>query len=179
VERFIANVIITFAICSATLSRCIFCRAPLTLSVPSSTRPPALCGPLTRLWAWDVRAEAAKDNGTMMAEDAGSDLHASSSRGRAEQRSVAVGHADLAAVPVVAAGAPHVFISYVREDSGEVDALQRALEVAGVRVWRDTSDLWPGEDWRSRIRDAIAGNALAFIACFSRHSTVRDSSHSK
>jgi glycine cleavage system regulatory protein len=33
----------------------------------------------------------------------------------------------------------HAFISYVREDSLKVDMLQRALETAGVRVWRDTA----------------------------------------
>jgi predicted ATPase len=69
------------------------------------------------------------------------------------------------------------FISYVREDSGEVDVLQRTLEEAGVRVWRDTSDLWPGEDWRVMIRDAITRNALVFIACFSRRSVARKTSY--
>jgi hypothetical protein len=73
--------------------------------------------------------------------------------------------------------AAHAFISYVREDAGKVDALQRTLEAAGVQVWRDTSDLRPGEDWRARIRDAITDNALVFIACFSRHSAVRGESN--
>jgi transcriptional regulator with XRE-family HTH domain len=71
----------------------------------------------------------------------------------------------------------HAFISYVREDSRGVDALQRMLETAGIRVWRDTSDLWPGEDWRARIRDAINREALVFIACFSRRSIARKSSY--
>lgn len=71
----------------------------------------------------------------------------------------------------------HAFISYVHEDSGEVDALQRALEAAGVRVWRDTSDLWPGEDWRAKIKRAITDNALVFIACFSKTSLARDKSY--
>ena len=43
-------------------------------------------------------------------------------------------------------GPGHAFISYVREDSYEADALQRALEAARVHVWRDTTGLWPGED---------------------------------
>jgi hypothetical protein len=73
--------------------------------------------------------------------------------------------------------AGHAFISYVREDSGEVDDLQGALEAAGVRVWRDTSDLWPGEDWRARIRDAITDSAFVFIACFSRRSVARKKSY--
>lgn len=71
----------------------------------------------------------------------------------------------------------HAFISYVREDSDEVDALQSMLEAAGVPVWRDTSDLWPGEDWRARIRAAINGDALVFIACFSARSAARRKSY--
>jgi hypothetical protein len=71
----------------------------------------------------------------------------------------------------------HAFISYVREDSHEVDMLQRTLEAAGVSVWRDTADLWPGEDWRAKIRRAIADNALVFIACFSSRSAARQKSY--
>src|SRR5260370_5817899 len=76
-------------------------------------------------------------------------------------------------------GAPtgHVFISYVREDSGQVDALQRILQAAGIRVWRDTADLWPGEDWRTKIRRAITADALVFVACFSRRSAARRKSY--
>ncbi len=70
-----------------------------------------------------------------------------------------------------------VFISYAREDSGRVDKLQRSLEAAGIPVWRDIADLWPGEDWRAKIRDAIAGDALVFIACFSRASLNRHASY--
>lgn len=67
----------------------------------------------------------------------------------------------------------HVFISYVREDSQAIDRLQHALQTAGIRVWRDTSDLWPGEDWRLKIRRAIVEDTLIFIACFSEHSAAR------
>jgi hypothetical protein len=73
--------------------------------------------------------------------------------------------------------AGHVFISYVREDSGRVDELQRMLEAAGIPVWRDTADLWPGEDWRQKIGHAITDNALVFIACFSRHGAARTRSY--
>lgn len=73
--------------------------------------------------------------------------------------------------------AGHVFISYVREDSRQVDRLQRVLEAAGVPVWRDTADLWPGEDWRAEIRHAITSNALVFLACFSQASLGRDKSY--
>lgn len=71
----------------------------------------------------------------------------------------------------------HAFISYVREDSHRVDQLQQTLEAAGVRVWRDTADLWPGEDWRAKIRRAITSNAFVFIACFSNVSVSRNRSY--
>lgn len=73
--------------------------------------------------------------------------------------------------------AGHAFISYVREDARQVDQLQRDLQAAGVLVWRDTADLWPGEDWRLKIRRAITDNALVFIACFSAQSTARAESY--
>jgi TIR domain len=73
----------------------------------------------------------------------------------------------------------HAFISYVREDSPEVDRLQRMLEAAGVRVWRDTAELWPGEDWRAKIRHAITDDAFAFLACFSRQSLAREKSYQR
>lgn len=70
-----------------------------------------------------------------------------------------------------------MFISYVREDSDRVDRLQRILEAAGIQVWRNTTDLWPGEDWRLKIRSAITDNALVFIACFSEASLARRMSY--
>jgi TIR domain len=73
--------------------------------------------------------------------------------------------------------AGHAFISYVREDSDRVDVLQRKLEAAGVPVWRDTASLWPGEDWRIKIRDAITREALVFIVCFSSRSVARQKSY--
>ena len=71
----------------------------------------------------------------------------------------------------------HAFISYVREDAARVDRLQAVLESAGIQVWRDTEDLWGGEDWRVKIRNAISDGALAFIACFSTHSAARETSY--
>jgi hypothetical protein len=51
------------------------------------------------------------------------------------------------------------------------------LESSGIPVWRDTTRLWPGEDWRARIRLAITDNALVFIACFSQMSVGRGRSY--
>jgi molecular chaperone DnaK (HSP70) len=67
----------------------------------------------------------------------------------------------------------HAFISYVHENSADVDNLQGRLEAAGVRVWRDTADLWPGDNWRERIRHAIVNDAFVFLACFSNASVAR------
>jgi hypothetical protein len=73
--------------------------------------------------------------------------------------------------------AGHVFISYVREDSPHVDRLEQALTSAGITVWRDTAKLWPGEDWRKKIRRAITDDALVFLACFSSRSLAREKSY--
>ena len=73
----------------------------------------------------------------------------------------------------------HAFISYVHEDSHWVNQLQHMLEAAGIPVWRDTADLWPGEDWRAKIRHAITDNALVFLACFSQVSLSRAKSYQK
>ena len=69
--------------------------------------------------------------------------------------------------------AGHAFLSYVRGDTNRADDLQRMLEAAGVRVWRDTTNLWPGEDWRAKIRLAITQGAFVFIACFSCQGIAR------
>ena len=71
----------------------------------------------------------------------------------------------------------HAFISYVREDRERVDRLQVALEQAGIGVWRDTANLWPGQDWKLAIREAITNGSLAFIACFSENSERRVTSY--
>ncbi len=55
--------------------------------------------------------------------------------------------------------------------------MQAQLEAAGIRVWRDTSDISPGQDWRAAIRGAIEGGALVFLACFSQNSSARASSY--
>jgi hypothetical protein len=71
----------------------------------------------------------------------------------------------------------HAFISYVREDKAAVDRIQRLLEAVAINVWRDTNDLWPGEDWRIKIRQAIQNDSLVFIACFSDRSVNREKSY--
>lgn len=71
----------------------------------------------------------------------------------------------------------HAFISYVREDAQRVDHLQVILEQAGIKVWRDTADIWPGQDWKLVIRDAITAGSLVFLACFSKNGRDRADSY--
>jgi hypothetical protein len=117
-------------------------------------------------------------------ESDGKDRAGTKLDGAADTQGGSLAQADSGEMPLmsvaVTAGSTyrgHAFISYVREDSGEVDALQRMLEVSGVPVWRDTASLWPGEDWRVRIRDAITRGALVFIACFSSRGAARLNSY--
>lgn len=70
----------------------------------------------------------------------------------------------------------HAFLSYVQEDSDAVDEIEAALIAAGVAVWRDRNDLAPGQDWKQTIRAAIQNGSLAFIACLSSQSLVKQKS---
>ncbi len=71
----------------------------------------------------------------------------------------------------------HVFLSYLREDAHHVDELQKVLEAAEFTVWRDTANLWPGDNWKQKIREAIQGGTLVFLACFSAALSNRESSY--
>ena len=73
----------------------------------------------------------------------------------------------------------HAFVSYVHEDTERVDWLCRELESAGIRVWRDIDQLWPGEDWKQKIREAILSGSFAFLGCFSNESESRETSYQR
>lgn len=60
----------------------------------------------------------------------------------------------------------HVFISYVREDSTEIDIIKFFLHYYNIKVWVDRESLGGGEKWKAAIRKAIETGAF-FIACFS------------
>jgi hypothetical protein len=68
--------------------------------------------------------------------------------------------------------ASHVFLSAAAADADPAERLQRDLEVAGIRVWRDATDLQPGDDQPAAVRRAITQGALVFLACFSSRSTA-------
>lgn len=69
------------------------------------------------------------------------------------------------------------FISYVMEDRPLAIKLQGALEAAGINVWLDKEELWPGQDWKTEIRKAIRSDSVGFLACFSEQSLARQKSY--
>ncbi|MEP9362731.1 toll/interleukin-1 receptor domain-containing protein [Nocardioides sp. CN2-186] len=71
----------------------------------------------------------------------------------------------------------HVFVSYVHENSTQVDQLCAVLEAAQIPYWRDRTSLAPGDAWKAKIRQAIRDGSLVFLACFSDQSRARDKSH--
>ncbi|GAA3134138.1 hypothetical protein GCM10020255_008710 [Rhodococcus baikonurensis] len=72
--------------------------------------------------------------------------------------------------------AKHVFISYVRQDSAEVDKLCDLLKAANIAYWRDRESLGPGDAWKRVIRDAIQDGTAVFLACFSANQRAKEKS---
>jgi hypothetical protein len=68
---------------------------------------------------------------------------------------------------------PHVFISYVRENTEDVQRLRDELTRHGVQVWLDRNEIAPGTFWQDAIRCAIRSGDF-FIACFSKECSERD-----
>lgn len=68
----------------------------------------------------------------------------------------------------------HVFVSYVHENSKDIQKLYTDLKRHGVDVWLDRNEILPGVRWKTAIRDAIR-NGDSFIACFSKeyHSKLK------
>ncbi|WP_235579593.1 MULTISPECIES: toll/interleukin-1 receptor domain-containing protein [unclassified Rhodococcus (in: high G+C Gram-positive bacteria)] len=73
--------------------------------------------------------------------------------------------------------AKHVFISYVRQDSDQVDRLCKLLDKAQIPYWTDRSKLGPGDSWKRKIRDAIRSGSAVFLACFSENQRSKDTSY--
>lgn len=59
-----------------------------------------------------------------------------------------------------------VFLSYLREDSTQVEQLVRALGRYGIDAWTDRGKIRPGQRWQDAIRQAIQEGNF-FLACFS------------
>jgi len=73
----------------------------------------------------------------------------------------------------------HAFLSYVREDESRIDGIALALREAGIPIWRDTNEIWPGEVWTRRIRDAIIDQTLVFVAFFSTNLCMKETSYQR
>ena len=65
--------------------------------------------------------------------------------------------------------APYAFISYARRDQEFVDKISSDLQRAGIRVWRDTEQIQPGQQWQRAIEDALT-NAVALLYVSSQKS---------
>jgi len=66
----------------------------------------------------------------------------------------------------------HVFLSYVRETSDDVQRLRDDLIASGETVWWD-ADIPPGANWKLAIRQALK-DAYAFVLCLSQEMAGRD-----
>jgi hypothetical protein len=66
-------------------------------------------------------------------------------------------------------GTAQIFLSYAREDEGKVEKLYQQLSDAGFKSWMDKKDILPGEQWESRIREAIRHSDF-FLVCVSANS---------
>jgi len=68
------------------------------------------------------------------------------------------------------------FVSYVREDLQDVEALVEGLRKRGADIWFDRENLLPGQVWPTTIGQAISAGDY-FLACFSSQSVGKPKSH--
>ncbi|MDX2029129.1 MAG: SUMF1/EgtB/PvdO family nonheme iron enzyme [Blastocatellia bacterium] len=52
-------------------------------------------------------------------------------------------------------GDKYVFLSYARDDQAVAERVEAALTAAGIRVFRDRSDIHPGDNWDLKIEQAL------------------------
>lgn len=50
------------------------------------------------------------------------------------------------------------------------------MSAADIEYWRDVEDLWPGDDWKAKVRQAIQRQSMLYLACFSTNYAKRDKS---
>lgn len=67
----------------------------------------------------------------------------------------------------------HVFLSYIHEDKEQVDDLQDTLEAAGFDVRRDEDQLFPGDNWELKIRQAIQGGTSSSSPASPEHPSAK------
>ncbi len=67
---------------------------------------------------------------------------------------------------------PRLFLSYARSDSRFGEFLENELKRRGYSIWKDTTDLLPGDDWRRVINEAMDASTH-FIVLLSPRSIER------
>lgn len=67
---------------------------------------------------------------------------------------------------------PQVFISYAREDIEIADRIYSELKNAGINIWMDKKNIFPGQNWKNAIDDAIRKSRY-FIPLFSSTSVTK------
>lgn len=69
-----------------------------------------------------------------------------------------------------------VFISYVRDNSPDVDKICEEFRRKDIEYWLDRDEIEPGKLWKNAIRDAINKGAY-FLACFSKEYEERSETY--
>ena len=65
-----------------------------------------------------------------------------------------------------------VFLSYASDDKKVASRLAQDLESEGLRVWTDSTELKPGENWLRALLSAIR-SAPNFVVLVSRQTTKK------
>lgn len=81
-----------------------------------------------------------------------------------------LGHRAARAVSIQGVGP--AFLSYARSDTGFGEFLENELKRPGYSVWRDTTELLPGDDWQRVINEAMDASTH-FIILLSPRSIER------
>lgn len=69
-----------------------------------------------------------------------------------------------------------VFISYVKENSLQIDRICSAFSENDIEYWKDKKDICPGKFWKDAIKSAI-NNGAYFLACFSKEYNEREKTY--
>lgn len=78
----------------------------------------------------------------------------------------------LSEVVVRAINSPYVFLAYARDDGQPVLSIRDLLVSAGCVAWLDCRELVAGDEWESKLRDALK-RAEFFVPCVSKATQSR------
>jgi TIR domain len=60
-----------------------------------------------------------------------------------------------------------VFLIYAHSDKQAVRKLYQRITRCGIKTWLDEKELWPGQNWKYEIHQAILGSDIVLV-CLSR-----------